>query len=108
MQNSRGNVQPSDFDFHGGTARRWSYEDIDQTVGLAAQLPLLKEDLVQIPYPNGHVLDLGWYPQHSINGIFVMHIIENENGDDPVARREARSISGLKTAIEKAFESLGV
>ena len=43
----------------------------------------LREDMLQVAYPNEYLLDIGWYGSH--NG-FIIHIIKNQDWDKPVLK----------------------
>jgi hypothetical protein len=43
----------------------------DERLPLAEQVSDLKEDLAQVEYPAGVLLDVGWYPELSLDGTFM-------------------------------------
>ncbi|RED45623.1 hypothetical protein DFQ10_102499 [Winogradskyella eximia] len=60
----------------------------------------LTEDLLQIAFDYSNLLiDLGWYGEISTNdGEFYIHVIENENWDNPIRTEKSKS---QKTITEK-------
>lgn len=81
------------------------YDDfnIDLTCPLEDQTYELQEDLLQVKYGNGYVLDLGWHPELDPKGYFVIHLIKNSNWDEPVYRSEV-PFHDLVPELEKAVE----
>src|SRR5262245_20214638 len=59
-ENSQGeSMNPSTFDWKSGTVDFWDLNEIDEAKPLGDQIDHLKEDLAQIRFPGGIVLDLG-------------------------------------------------
>lgn len=58
---------------------------------LENQLHELKEDLLQVSYPDNHentyILDIGWYPEFNLNGNFKLVLVRNFEQDTPVIMR---------------------
>jgi hypothetical protein len=83
------------------------FNDLDLNVSepLINQLDNLKEDLLQVSYANGLLLDVGWYPSFDENGEFQIRVIENNNWDEPVYSSETNSIDGLISAIRNAVSN---
>ena len=53
--------------------------DYDKSKTLSDQIDILKEDLIQIQYENGYIIDVGWYPEFSKNGSFKVYVTKNYN-----------------------------
>lgn len=51
--------------------------DYDDKKSLLDQIDILKEDIIQVQYTNGLIIDVGWYPEFSINGSFKVYIIKD-------------------------------
>lgn len=68
------------------------------------QLDNLKEDLLQVSYPGGLILDIGWFPSFDENGEFQIRVIENNNWDEPRYYSEAKSTDKLKSEIKNAVQ----
>ena len=76
--------------------------DIDYKTGevvhIAEDFEALSEDMLQVTYPGGYTLDLGWYG--SSNG-YVIYIIKDENWETPVKKVHTGFYS-LKEILENA------
>lgn len=62
---------------------------------LYEQEHLLLEDLLQVEYCNGILLDVGWYPEFDVNGRFVVQIIKNKDWSSPIYKKECMRIECL-------------
>lgn len=60
----------------------------------------LLEDLLQIEYNDGYLIDLGWYPEFNKNGKLVLKIIYNYDWANPMYINSFRT----KLEFEKAME----
>lgn len=59
-------------------------QSIQKDDGLSDVIDILDEDLLQIKYLNGSIVDVGWYPSFDENGHFRVMFIRNENWENPV------------------------
>ncbi|WBS02559.1 hypothetical protein OU994_30705 [Pseudoduganella sp. SL102] len=66
----------------------------------------LKEDMLQIRFPNGVLIDIGWRPSFIPKGKFYIVAVKNGNWSDPVAIREAADVSEAKDAVRKLIAEL--
>ena len=85
-------------DYGSGIKYKYVDFDYDNNKDLLEQLDILKEDLIQIQYNNGYIIDVGWYPEFSRNGLFKVYIFENA---DIVLERDCNSIIELIICIEE-------
>ena len=53
-------------------------------VAVAKQTDLLKEDMLQVEFAGGFLLDVGWYPEFDAAGDFRINVIKNHDWDRPV------------------------
>jgi len=92
-------------DWESGKVIFWDMEFLDLLKPLTEQLSNLKEDLVQVKYGD-RVLDVGWYPEFSNEGEFVIRVVHGTNWDEPLFQESCRTTDGfwrcLKTAIKVA------
>lgn len=79
---------------------------INKTIPLEAQLDNLKEDMLQIEFSDGYLLDVGWRPSFSKNGEFKIVLIKDFNWDEPVYSGSAKNIIELETEIEIAIDNI--
>lgn len=92
-------MQPDFFDWRGGEVVYWDMDSFDATKPPEEQLDTLKEDLVQVRFGTNTLLDIGWYPEFSPEGRFVVTVIRNEDWDQPVSQAESRTLGELIAAI---------
>ncbi|NHZ80726.1 hypothetical protein F2P44_15800 [Massilia sp. CCM 8695] len=59
----------------------------------------LKEDLLQIVFPDDLVLDVGWTPSFDEHGHFLLMLVSDSNWDEPVERAEFTDVVTLKARI---------
>ena len=65
----------------------------------------LLEDLVQVEYENGYLIDIGWYPECDPNGSFKLYLIKDYNWDNPVKVKEVKNTDEIirVVSIYKAY-----
>lgn len=56
----------------------------------------LTEDLVQIEYENGYLIDLGWYPEYDSYGELLVQVIKNYDWESPIYKEQSRDEKQLK------------
>ncbi|MGC4018598.1 MAG: hypothetical protein QM793_04785 [Muricomes sp.] len=76
---------------------------VDFSKTFSEQLDSLTEDLLQVKYGKGYLLDMGWYPEYEPDGRFVVQLIKSENWDEPEYRWNCRSQEELKEILEFAI-----
>ena len=81
----------------------WDLDDVNPDLPLEQQIDLLKEDLVQITFRNGTLVDAGWYPSFSPNGRFRILVIRNGDWTVPLLEAEARDLTDLLSALTRAI-----
>ncbi|MGE1156453.1 hypothetical protein [Pseudomonas kitaguniensis] len=95
--------------FTGGTVTHDGLSLL-QNVAVAKQTELLKEDLLQVEFAGGLLLDVGWYPEFDAAGGFRINIIKNYDWDRPVmaltARETAELIEKLDIAQNAIYQEL--
>lgn len=79
---------------------------INKTIPLETQLDYLKEDMLQIEFSDGYLLDVGWRPSFSKNGEFKIVLIKDFNWNEPVYSGSAKNIIELETEIEIAIDNI--
>lgn len=67
---------------------------------------ILREDMLQITFPNGILIDVGWRPCFSSRGKFYIVAVSNENWDEPVATVKASNVIQAKEALQKMINEL--
>ena len=60
-----------------------------------------KEDILQVEYPNGFLLDMGWYQDR-----YIISIIHNFDWTHPVKRYEAADRNQLPALLTEAAHSV--
>ncbi len=73
---------------------------------LSKQIFSLKEDLLQIEYPDGYLIDVGWYPEFDITGHFKIMLIKDFNWDQPVKDITCKDLVELIKNIQKIIDEI--
>lgn len=95
-------MQPVDFDLGPGRVVYWDLGGIGADLPLSAQVELLKEDLAQIVYEGGIVVDVGWYPDGAWEGTFRVSVVRDGDWDQPLFVEDAATIGLLRAAVARA------
>ena len=75
-------------DFNGGFICYDKF-NIDFSVIIKDQELMLDEDLLQVKYDNGRIIDLGWYPSFDVSGSFRVYVINEFDWDKPLFSKKA-------------------
>lgn len=57
---------------------------LDFSKTIIEQVTKLDEDLFQITFNNGNILDIGWAPAFEEKGKFIIQVISNEDWETPI------------------------
>jgi hypothetical protein len=106
-------VKQTELNWQKGKVVLWDIDDLDLNKSIAAQIELLKEDLAQVEFENGVVLDLGWHPEFNPDGQFVLTLIKlkdrsNPSGEDweiPVLQIKFRDMAQFMVNVNQAIEA---
>lgn len=79
---------------------------LEQNISLDKQQDSLKEDMLQVEFPGGYILDVGWRPSFDINGRFYIYLIKDFDWDAPVYNGNAGDIDSLVFEINQALNKL--
>ena len=93
-------------DFNYGNNIKSKYIDfpLDINLELYKQSSLLKEDLIQIHYTNGYILDVGYYPKFDFkNGLFKI-VVSKKRYDNKIISYSANDINTLIKNINLAIQ----
>ncbi|WP_347901818.1 hypothetical protein [Pseudomonas purpurea] len=71
-------------------------------VDVQDQLDALKEDLLQVQYPQNLLIDVGWYPEFCADGAFRVYVIQHEQWHSPCAQIHANSLQTLEQGLREA------
>lgn len=80
---------------------------IDFDIPLFQQKSELVEDLLQVSYPNSFLLDVGWYPEYSLDGSFIVQVIKDGEWLTPYFTRRCYTREDLKSAIKAGIKTVG-
>lgn len=77
---------------------------IDFSQGVESQIMKLDEDLLQLSFKSGVIVDVGWYPAFDANGEFIINRIVHGCWDNPefkysVGWDKNELISKIRTVI---------
>lgn len=81
--------------------------NISFNMPLSEQLESLTEDLIQIEYDNGYLIDIGWYPEYDEEGNFIVQLIKDYNWENPIYKQGCKDDKQLKKILLKAIEKIG-
>lgn len=95
-------MQAKQFDWDFGEVIFWDLVFLDPLKPLSEQVEDLKEDLAQVKYGD-QVLDIGWYPEFSPEGAFVVKVVCGTNWDKPMFQESRRTIEGLIQCLKAAI-----
>ncbi|MFC4305967.1 hypothetical protein [Cohnella boryungensis] len=79
---------------------------IDEHDSLEKHLENLKEDLFQVNYEDRFIIDVGWHPSFSKDGVFRVMVIEDFEWDSPIYQKTCRSMVELKICIEESVAAV--
>jgi hypothetical protein len=81
-----------------------TYDDLSslENTDIYNQIDSLKEDLLQVEYPETYLLDVGWYPSFDINGSFHISAIKDYDWGAPLFFSTAKSVHALMMEITAA------
>ncbi|MBD5135691.1 MAG: hypothetical protein HDT39_06990 [Lachnospiraceae bacterium] len=82
--------------------------NIDFSVPYSEQVEELLEDLIQIEYKNGYLIDLGWYPEFNPQGKFIVQVIKNYDWENPIFMEQSRDKKQLEKILLKAINLIMV
>lgn len=63
----------------------------------------LKEDMLQVEFPGGFLLDIGWRPSFNIRGSFFVSLIKDYDWGAPIFSDSASNIEVLKLKVSEAI-----
>lgn len=73
---------------------------------LCQQIDFLKEDMLQIEFGHGYLLDVGWQPSFERDGSFKISLIKDYQWDTPVFLAVAYTLDMLQNKIHMALNIL--
>lgn len=79
---------------------------LEKDISLDKQQDSLKEDMLQVEFPGGYILDVGWRPSFDINGRFYIYLIKDFDWEDPIYSGNAGDIDSLVFEINQAINKL--
>lgn len=79
---------------------------LEKNIPLDKQQDSLKEDMLQVEFPGGYILDVGWRPSFDINGRFYIYLIKDFDWDAPAYSGNAIDIDSLVFEINRALNKL--
>ncbi len=95
-------MQSAEIDWESGHVAYWDLGFLEPLRPLVDQLDGLKEDLAQVSYGE-RVLDVGWYPEFSDEGEFVVRVVRGANWDEPLFEESCRTVAALLSCLKAAI-----
>ncbi|WP_438866705.1 hypothetical protein [Pseudomonas sp. L1(2025)] len=85
-----------------------TYDELSmlQDSGIEHQAHNLKEDMLQVEYPHGFLIDVGWYPSFDAKGHFQVKVVKDYEWESPALTLTAQSISTLREQMLLAQVSI--
>jgi hypothetical protein len=97
-----GVMRKEDFDLETNVTRvAWRLDATREP--LDPRRDLLREDLIQIEFGNGLVLDVGWYPEFSSDGTFRLVVVDDD-WDAPLRRSTSANLADLHVQFTACLE----
>ena len=81
--------------------------NIDFSQDLKLQYENLNEDLVQVEYGKGYILDIGWYPECDETGCVIVQFIHNKDWTTPIVKKECNNMSAILNCISEIKRMIG-
>lgn len=97
-------MKREEFNWRSGTVVHWDMDDLDLNRPVHDQSRIVDEDLAQVVYPSGRILDIGWYGRPGRVLVLVVSGRTPEDWDRPTFRRSCGSIATLQKAVVAAIE----
>ena len=72
----------------------------------AETTPEFKEDLLQVTYPDGQILDVGWYPEGDPEGEYRLLAVSDGDWDMPLLDFSTAEEQRLKELIIEAANTI--
>lgn len=97
-------MSPKDTDWGAGRVTFWdldNLDNLDDNIPLLEQIDDLKEDLALVEYPYDVRLDIGWYPEFSRDGSFVVVVAAASGWEKPLYRRSCATFETLRDALRE-------
>ena len=87
------------FDFTPGRVTQNDFP-IEEDILLNEDNDELKEDMLQVVYPQNYTLDVGWY-----SGIkkFIVFVVKDYNWEEPIVKIICEDIEGVKKEVLKGI-----
>lgn len=79
---------------------------LKKEITLGEQLHELREDMLQVEFPDGYILDVGWRPSFDVNGKFYIYLIKGFDWELPVYSESAKDIDSLELKVNRAINKL--
>jgi hypothetical protein len=97
-------VKSADIDWKSGRIKHWDLDALDEQRPLHDQRWELKEDLAQVEYPTRLLVDVGWHPEFSAEGSFLIQVVKPNDWEHPVFQERATTVASLKEQLAKAVQ----
>ena len=88
-------------DYHSGHITS-AEEDLTSEDPVEQQIDILREDLMQVEYPDNYVIDVGWDPSFDLNGTFRILVIKDGDWENPVYAHHTTNLNDLRKLLENA------
>lgn len=91
-------------DFGEGVVRKYIDLLFDEDSSLADIIDDLKEDLIQIEYDDGYIIDVGWYPEFDPMGNFKLVLIKDYDWENALFYTEFNTVEALNSNLRQCIQ----
>lgn len=95
-----------EINFGEGVNKKYIDFAINKDITLEEQIDLLKEDMLQVSYDNGYLIDVGWYPEFDEEGNFRVYLIKDLQWDNPILQKSCRDLNLLDEYIHECINRI--
>lgn len=92
-----------EINFGEGVNKKYIDFTINKDITLEEQIDLLKEDMLQVIYDNGYLIDVGWYSEFDEEGNFRVSVIKDYQWDNPILQRSCRYLNLLDEYLHECI-----
>lgn len=83
-----------------------NFDDISPDKPLSEQLDVLKEDLLQLEIGEDYLIDVGYYPEFSLDGEFKVFIIRDHDWAEPLRVKSCKTTELLIEYIQEVINEI--
>lgn len=82
------------FNFGNNVSYKYINFNYDIKMSLKKQIHILSEDILQVQYDNGYIIDIGWYPAFNLQGSFKI-VLSKYKYDNIICQKNCNNTDDL-------------